>query len=214
MPDYPALYREFAEAAECEREAHAALEGAAWFEATFAKSDTQLLQPIDDAVNYAVVVQAADPWTLELAVEKYWKEPDGYLGMNSQTLRPTTRRRSVSRPNRNARRCWKSTTSGAWKAGLNAQGRRLTAMQNDWLDGDRADPRLFRQGPLDRFATLAQQLEGEVNPYWNTDGEQFDEPEAAVRKSLLAYGDAAGERPGRRTTGTCPAHGRLSQHRA
>src|SRR5690606_5197940 len=51
----------------------------------------------------------------------------------------------------------------------------LTAMQNDWLDGDRADPRLFRQGPQDRFETLAQQLEGEINPYWNTDGEKIED---------------------------------------
>jgi len=52
----------------------------------------------------------------------------------------------------------------------------LAGMQNGWLDGNRADPRLFTQGPPDRFETLAQQLEGEINPYWNTAGEPIEDP--------------------------------------
>src|SRR5690606_15511500 len=94
-PDYSTMYRAFAEATARDREANASLEGAVWFEATFAQSDTELLQPLDDMVNYAVVVQDADPWTLELAVEKYWKEPGGYVGVDSlalQTYDPETGR--------------------------------------------------------------------------------------------------------------------------
>ena len=195
-PGYPALYREFAEAAAQEREANAALEGAAWFEATFAKSDTQLLQPIDDTVNYAVVVQEADPWTLELAVEKYWKEPGGYVGVESLTLHtydPETGREQAEQE----REALLEVYDQRRLEGMMHKAE-LTAMQNDWLDGDRADPRLFTQGPPDRFETLAQQLEGEINPYWNTDGEQIDEPGAAVenpywRMETLPVNDPDGE---------------------
>ena len=45
------------------------------------------------------------------------------------------------------------------------------------VDPDREDLRLFTQGPPDLFETLAQRLEGEINPYWNTEGEVIDEPE-------------------------------------
>src|SRR5690606_18993335 len=86
VPDYPTMYREFAAEAAREREANAAMEGTAWFEATFEKSETELLQPVHDTVNYAVVVQETDPWTRELLVDKYWREPNGYLGMQSVTL--------------------------------------------------------------------------------------------------------------------------------
>ena len=177
MPGYPALYREFAEEAEREREANAALEGVAWFEATFAKSDTELLQTIDDTVNYAVVVQDADPWTVELAVEKYWKEPNGYIGIDSVTLDtydPDTGRELAERD----REALMQVHDERGLEGLMHKAEQV-AMEHDWLDADRSDLRLFRQGPPDRFETLAQRLEGEVNPYWNTDGEIIPEPEAA-----------------------------------
>ena len=194
-PGYPALYREFAEEAEREREANATLEGAAWFEATFAKSNTELLQPIDDTVNYAVVVQDADPWTVELAVEKYWKEPYGYIGIDSVTLDtydPDTGRELAERD----REALMQVHEERGLEGLMHKAE-LTAMEHDWLDADRADPRLFRQGPLDRFGTLAQQLEGEINPYWNTDGETISEPEAVEnpywRMETLPVNDLDGE---------------------
>jgi hypothetical protein len=195
VPGYPALYREFAEAAEREREANAALEGAAWFEATFAKSDTELLQPIDDTVNYAVVVQDADPWTVELAVEKYWKEPNGYIGIDSVTLDtydPDTGRELAERD----REALMQVHAERGLEGLMHKAE-LTAMEHDWLDADRADPRLFRQGLPDRFETLAQRLEGEINPYWNTDGETIPEPAAADnpywRMETLPVNDPDGE---------------------
>ena len=195
-PDYSALYREFAQEAERERESNAALEGAAWFEATFTKSDTELLQPIDDTVNYAVVVQDADPWTVELAVEKYWKEPNGYIGSDSLTLN-TYSADDAERLAADAERA--ALLQVHEERGLEElmHQAELTAMENDWLDADRADPRLFRQGPPDRFETLAQQLEGEVNPYWNTGGETILEPEAAEnpywRMETLPVNDPDGE---------------------
>ncbi len=175
-PDYPTMYREFAAEAAREREANAALEGADWFEATFEKSDTDLLQPVNDTVNYAVVVQETDPWTRELMVEKYWQEPGGYLGMQSVTLDTWDSDDEKGREQaEQAREALLEVHDGR---GLEAMMHKaeLTAVENDWLDGDRADPRLFTQGPPDRFETLAQRLEGEINPYWNTDGEKIEDP--------------------------------------
>lgn len=174
-PDYPTMYREFAAEAARQREANASLEGAAWFDATFKNSERDLLESDDDSVRYAVVVQEADPWTLELAVEKYWREPNGYLGTQSVTLNtydPDTGREQAE-SERDA------LLEVREQHGLEAMMHKaeLAAMQNDWLDGDRADPRLFTQGPPDRFETLAQRLEGEINPYWNTSGEVIESPD-------------------------------------
>ena len=175
-PDYPTMYREFAAEAAREREANAALEGSAWFEATFEKSETELLQPVNDTVNYAVVVQETDPWTRELMVEKYWKEPGGYLGVQSVTL--DTWDSEDEKGREQAEQAREALLEVHDERGLEAMMHKaeLMAVQNDWLDGDQVDPRLFTQGPPDRFETLAQQLEGEINPYWNTDGERIEEP--------------------------------------
>lgn len=172
-PDYPTMYREFAAEAARQREANASLEGAAWFDATFKDSERDLLESDDDSVRYAVVVQEADPWTLELAVEKYWREPNGYLGTQSVTLNtydPDTGREQAEQER-------DALLEVREQHGLEAMMHKaeLTAMHNDWLDGDRADPRLFTQGPPDRFETLAQRLEGEINPYWNTSEEEVIE---------------------------------------
>ncbi len=162
--------------ADAEREAHAELEGEAWFEATFNRPERQLLQPLDDTVNYAVVVQEVDPWTSELAVEKYWKLPDGYLGIDELTLK------TFDSDNETARAIAESGRLGLVETydergleGMMHQAE-LAAMQGGWLDGNRLDTRLFRQGPPDRFDTLAQQLEGEINPYWNTESEKIEDP--------------------------------------
>jgi len=174
-PDYPTMYREFAAEAARDREANAALEGSAWFEATFEKSETELLQPVNDTVNYAVVVQETDPWTRELLVDKYWREPNGYLGMQSVTL--DTWDSDDEKGREQAEQAREALLEVHDERGLEAMMHKaeLTAVQNNWLDGDRADPRLFTQGPADRFETLAQQLENEINPYWNTDGEQIED---------------------------------------
>lgn len=174
--NYLTMYAEWAEEARREREANAALEGAAWFEATFEQSATELLQPVNDTVNYAVVVQETDPWTRELMVEKYWKEPGGYLGMQSMTL--DTWDSDDEKGREQAEQAREALLEVHDERGLEAMMHKaeLMAVQHDWLDGDRVDPRLFTQGPPDRFETLAQQLEGEINPYWNTDGEKIEDP--------------------------------------
>jgi hypothetical protein len=69
----------------------------------------------------------------------------------------------------------------------------LGAMENGHLDGDRADTRLFSDGPADRFETLAHRVEGTPNPYWNTSGERIerdyllddDEPEPGSWEELV-----------------------------
>ena len=159
-----------------EPEANTDLKGAAWFEATFEHAPNELLQPVNDHVNYAMVVQGADPWTEELAVEKYWKEPGGSLGMQSITL--NTYDSDDERGHEQAHQERDELLEVYDARGLEAmmQKAELVGMQNGWLDGNRADPRLFTQGPPDRFETLAQQLEGEINPYWNTAGDRIEDP--------------------------------------
>jgi len=173
-PDYPTMYREFAAEAAREREANAVLEGTAWFEATFEKAEMELLQPVNDSVNYAVGVQAVDPWTLDLVVEKYWKEPNGYLGVDSLTINSYDAEEGHEQGEQERTQLMEVFDARGLEAMMHKA--ELAAVQNDWLDGDRADPRLFREGPPDRFETLAQQLEGEINPYWNTDGEKIEDP--------------------------------------
>ncbi|MDX1994386.1 MAG: hypothetical protein SF029_18530 [bacterium] len=182
---YPELYREFAEAAAREREANATLEGALWFEATFEHSHRELLQPLDDTVNYGVVVQDADPWTRELAVEKYWKEPGGYLGVSSLTIQTYDPEDEQVLEAAEAARQGLLEVYDERGLGAMMHQAELNAMQNGWLDSGRINLGLFRDGPPDRFETLAQQLEDEINPYWNTDGEKIEEatPESEVENS-------------------------------
>ncbi len=168
-------------AAAREREANAALAGAAWFEATFEPAPTELLQPVHDSVNYAVVVQGVDPWTTELAVEKYWKAPGSYLGSASQTLTTFDAEDDPARQAAESERQELIATHDT--RGLEAMMHQaeLAAIRAGWLDAERSDPRLFTQGPPDRFETLAQQLESEINPYWNTAGEQIEDPTPEAR---------------------------------
>jgi len=168
-------YTQWAADAERKRAANASLEGAAWFEATFADNpEIDLLTPVDASVNYAVVVTDTDPWTTELAVEKYWREPGGFVGSDSLTIDTYDSDDEVQRDVAEAAR---ATLLGVHQErGLEAMMQRaeLDAMENGYLDGDRADTRLFREGPPDRFETLAHRVEGTINPYWNTSGERIE----------------------------------------
>jgi hypothetical protein len=167
------IYEAWAEETRLEQEANAHLEGSAWFEATFEKSERQLLVPVDATVNYGVVVQDADPWTLEVAVEKYWREPDNSLGIASLTLKtfdPLYQREEAEGERRELLETHE-------QHGLETLMHRaeLTASEHYSLDAHRQDLRLFSEGPPDRFQTLSQRLEGELNPYWNTDGEKIED---------------------------------------
>ncbi len=192
--DYPTIYAEWAEEANLKREANASLEGTDWFEATF--DDDALLEPLDPTVNYAVTLEASDPWTLELAVEKVWKGENGYVGFESQTVQTydPDENRETAEAERDA------LLQVYDERGLEAMMHKaeLQAMQNGYLDPHRANLGLFRDGPEDRFETLAQQLENETNPYWNTEGEVIDEPEQPAqnpywRLDTIPVNDPEGE---------------------
>lgn len=191
---YPTMYAEWAEETRRERESNALLEGSAWFEATFDKPERELLQPIDDTVNYSVVVQEVDPWTTELAVEKYWKEPNGYLGIDSQTIQTFDSDDEAQRQAAEAAR--EGLLEVYDERGLEAMMHQaeLNAMQNGHLEGGRRDERLFRDGPPDRFETLAQQLADEPNPYWNLGDDRVEEaPAPGSWEELIAQ--QPGEEP-------------------
>lgn len=192
--DSTTIYAEWAEEANLKREANASLDGTGWFEATF--DDTALLEPLDSTVNYAVTLEASDPWTLELAVEKVWKGENGYVGFESQAVQTydPDEDRETAEAERDA------LLEVHDERGLEAVMHKaeLQAMQNGYLDPHRANPGLFRDGPEDRFETLAQQLENETNPYWNTEGEVIDEPEPSAqnpywRLDTIPVNDPEGE---------------------
>jgi hypothetical protein len=155
-------------------ETAAPLNGAAWFENTFDQLGIEPLHPLDTTVNYAVVVQDVDPQTLELAVEKYWREPDNTIGMASLTLDTFNSATEQDAAAQAREELLDIHDQRGLETMLHAA--ELTAMATGHLDGNRADTRLFTAGPPDRFETLAQQLENEINPYWNTDGEKIEEP--------------------------------------
>lgn len=60
----------------------------------------------------------------------------------------------------------------------------LEAMRMGIIDGDRLDPRLFTQGPPDTFETLAERLQDEPNPFWNTDGEVIEDLDPGVESTV------------------------------
>lgn len=64
----------------------------------------------------------------------------------------------------------------------------LSAMQQSHLNGDRADTRLFRNGPPDRFETLAQRLANEPNPYSGIGDDRVEDvlPEPGSWEELVA----------------------------
>jgi hypothetical protein len=171
------MYAQWAADADRKREANATLEGAAWFDATFADNpEIELLTPIDDTVNYAVVVTDTDPWTTELVVEKFWREAGGWVASDALTIDTYD---SYDEVQRDVAQAARSTLLGIHEErGLEAMIHQaeLGAMENGHLDGDRADTRLFRNGPPDRFETLAHRVEGTPNPYWNTSGERIESP--------------------------------------
>jgi hypothetical protein len=177
QPAPSSIYAEWAADEARKREANMPLEGAAWFAATFADNpEIGLLQPVNDTVNYAVVVTDTDPWTTELMVEKFWREPGGFVGSDSLTIDTYDSDDEVQRDVAQAAR---ATLLGVHEErGLEAMMHRaeLGAMANGHLDGDRTDTRLFHNGPPDRFETLAHRVEGTPNPYWNTSGERIERP--------------------------------------
>ncbi|GIK27924.1 MAG: hypothetical protein BroJett007_10620 [Chloroflexota bacterium] len=131
------------------------------FREKLANSQYRLLEPVDPTVNYSFEVVAADPWTLELAADKWWIGEDGRIGNQAQTLQTyslesyewerETEREIASMDREDLYRTYQ-------ESGLEAAMRQAEslAVENDELDPNRADGRLFQQGPPDRFTTLRE----------------------------------------------------------
>jgi len=131
------------------------------FQEQFADSAYRLLEPVDPTVNYSFEVMAADPWTMELTADKWWLENDGQVGHEGQTLKTYSlesfewereiEREIAAIDVENLHRAYQDE-------GLEAAMRRAEgiAVANRELNADRADGRLFTDGPPDRFTTARE----------------------------------------------------------
>ena len=135
------------------------------------ENNKRVLEPLDPNVNYALVVQTDDPDKLELVLEKSWQGTDGVVETASQTLQIYDDYDTMLDDRDGLLDVYD-------ERGLQAMMHKaeLQATKNEHLDPHRADLGLFDAGPPDRFITLAQQLDGEVNPYWNV----ADETETVI----------------------------------
>ena len=131
------------------------------FREQFADSEYRLLEPVDPTVNYSFEVMAADPWTLELSADKWWLEGDGRVGNEGQTLKTYSlesyewereiEREVAAMDREDLYRTYQE--SGLESAMRQAEA---LAVENDELDPNRADGRMFLQGPPDRFTALRE----------------------------------------------------------
>lgn len=135
----------------------ATLEGTAWFAQVEQNIGIQMLHPLDETVNYAVVVQPAAPWTVELALEKYWREPNGGLGLETVTL--NTYEPAPENDNEVAMMEREHLLSLYRKEGLDALMRAAWQMGVDNEHLNRGDLSLFQQGPKERFSLEASEKE-------------------------------------------------------
>ncbi|MEO8397578.1 MAG: hypothetical protein ABI700_31570, partial [Chloroflexota bacterium] len=131
------------------------------FQEQFADSAYRLLEPIDPNVNYSFEVMPADPWTMELTADKWWLENDGQVGHEGQTLKTYSlesfewereiEREVAAIDVENLHRTYQD--EGLEAAMQRAEG---IAVTNHELDPNRADGRLFTEGPTDRFTTARE----------------------------------------------------------
>ena len=107
-------------------------------------------------------------------VEKFWREPDGQAGSESLTISACDSGDEAQRDLAETARL--TLLDIHEKHGLEAMMHRaeLDATANGHLSGDRTDTRMFQSGPGDRFETLAQRLQIEMNPYWNVSGDWIE----------------------------------------
>lgn len=134
------------------------------FREAFAGTDFHLLEPVHPDVNYSFEIMAADPWTLELRADKWWLGENGRvendtLTLNTYDLEQDEVQREIVREEALMEREDLLRIHAA--QGLEAAMHKAEdiAIDNDHLDEDREDPRLFSAGPEDRFLTQRQQEE-------------------------------------------------------
>ena len=136
--------------------------GVAQFREAFAHTDFQLLEPLHPEVNYSFEVMPADPYTLELRADKWWLGEGGRVENSTLTLntyeleenevqRETVREEALMEREELLRI---HSVQGLEAAMQKAED---IAIDNDHLDEDRDDSRLFTEGPEDRFLTQQEQ---------------------------------------------------------
>jgi len=137
--------------------------GVVVFRQEFAGTEFHLLEPLHPQVNYSFEVMPADPYTLELRADKWWLNQDGKIQGSSLTLDTHDHDRYDDTQNDIARETLLMERQNLLRIytdqGLEAmmQEAEKLAVANLWLKADRADPRLFREGPEDRFQTWREQ---------------------------------------------------------
>lgn len=132
------------------------------FREAFAGTPFHLLQPLHPTVNYSFAVMPADPYTLELRADKWWFGGNGQLANSSLTLNTypleadEMQRETVREEARMEQEYLRyvHTTQGLESAMRAAEA---IAVSNQYLPADRADPRLFPEGPADPFLTQREQ---------------------------------------------------------
>jgi hypothetical protein len=136
--------------------------GVTQFREAFAGTDFHLLEPLHPDVNYSFEVMPADPYTLELRADKWWLGDGGRvenstLTLNAYELEQDEIQRETVREEALMER--EDLLRIHAEQGLEAAMQKAEdiAIDNGHLDEDRDDPRLFTEGPADRF--LAQREE-------------------------------------------------------
>src|SRR5258708_30134554 len=149
---------------EVETDAHTDDPGVRQFREAFARTDFHLLEPLHPEVNYSFQVMSADPYTLELRADKWWLGEGGRvenstLTLNAYPLEADEVQRETVREEALMER--EDLLRIHAVQGLEAAMQKAEdiAIDNDHLDEDRDDPRLFTEGPEDRFLTQHGQEE-------------------------------------------------------
>ncbi len=128
------------------------------FRREFKQSAYHLLEPIDPVVNYSFEVMAVDPWTEELTASKWWLGEKGQVEHEGVTLATY----SVDWPefekdleHEHALIDRDTLHRTHQEEGLEAAMQRAEGIGLIYgeLDPNRADGRLFHDGPTDRFTT-------------------------------------------------------------
>lgn len=128
------------------------------FNAHFADSMYQLLEPIDPSVNYSFEVMAADPWTEELTADKWWLDEHGRITHDSLTLAtystdwPEFEKDAEHERAMMDREALHRTYHEEGLEAAMRQAEAIAVTQGE-LDQNRVDGRLFHAGPTDRFTS-------------------------------------------------------------
>jgi hypothetical protein len=137
----------------------------AQFREAFASSQFHLLEPVHSEVNYSFEAMPADPYILELRADKWWLGENGQvenstLTLNTYDLEQDEVQRETVREEAMMEREDLLRIHAA--QGLEAAMHKAEdlAIDNDCLDEDRDDPRLFAEGPPDRFLAQREHADG------------------------------------------------------